>query len=187
MIEDEAMRPRNKAGRKRRKVRALAWLVIVLALLAGAGFVATQGDLGIADTLASVREISGDATEEIRSTVDSAIRTEAEERKIETRLTDLEARISFLEENLRQSSGLRDADEQKQLARRIEFELFSTQAFDLEAIHVTVAESTVTLAGTVRSEAERLLAERVVEEVPGVVKVANELRLASSVPSPHDD
>lgn len=63
------------------------------------------------------------------------------------------------------------------LARRVEFELYSTGAFDLSAVRVASAAGDVRLTGTVRSEAERLLAARLAEDVPGVRHVANELTL----------
>jgi osmotically-inducible protein OsmY len=64
-----------------------------------------------------------------------------------------------------------------QLARRVEFELYSTGAFDLSAVRVGSASGEVRLTGAVRSEAERLLAQRLAEGVPGVRRVANELSL----------
>ncbi len=185
MMDDEAMKakPRKKSG----KLRGFLWFLIVVVLVAGAGFVATRGDLSLAETFSNVRDMSEDATQEIRSTVDSAVRTDAGDQELEarlsdleTRLSDLDAKISFLEETLRQEPKARDGDEQTKLVRRVEFELFSAEAFDLEAIDVTVADGTVTLAGVVRSPAEHQLAQRITEEVPGVTKVKNELRLESS-------
>jgi hyperosmotically inducible periplasmic protein len=63
------------------------------------------------------------------------------------------------------------------LARRVEFELYSSGAFDLSAVHVSSAGGEIHLTGDVRSEAERLLAARLAEGVPGVRRVANELSL----------
>jgi osmotically-inducible protein OsmY len=64
------------------------------------------------------------------------------------------------------------------LARRIEFELYSTGAFDLSRIQVTTDGSRVRLQGVARSEAERLLAARLAETVPGVRSVVNDLSIA---------
>jgi hyperosmotically inducible protein len=62
------------------------------------------------------------------------------------------------------------------LARRVQFELYSTGAFDLEHLQVHSQAGRVRLEGSVRSEAERLLAARLAEGVPGVREVANELK-----------
>jgi osmotically-inducible protein OsmY len=61
------------------------------------------------------------------------------------------------------------------LARRVEFELYSTGAFDLEPIAIGSEAGRVRLEGEVRSEAERLLAARLAEGVPGVRAVVNQL------------
>ena len=66
------------------------------------------------------------------------------------------------------------------LARRVQFELFTTNAFDLAHLQVRNQAGRVRLEGTVRSEAERLLAARLAEGVPGVREVANELKLAET-------
>ncbi len=47
-------------------------------------------------------------------------------------------------------------------------------------MHVKAEDGAVTLAGTVRSRAEQLLAERVVQSVSGVKKVTNELKVTAS-------
>lgn len=65
-----------------------------------------------------------------------------------------------------------------QLARRVEFELFATEAFDLATIQVTAEGGVVTLRGQVRSLAERLLAARVAAEAPGVSDVVDELAVS---------
>ena len=63
-----------------------------------------------------------------------------------------------------------------ELAKRVEFELFRTEAFDTTAMSFKADGSTVTLSGNVRSRAEQLLAERIAQGVPGVKKVVNELK-----------
>ena len=63
------------------------------------------------------------------------------------------------------------------LSRRVSFELYSTGAFDLTKIRVRSESGRVQLEGSVRSEAERLLAGRLAEAVPGVREVKNELGL----------
>jgi hyperosmotically inducible periplasmic protein len=61
------------------------------------------------------------------------------------------------------------------LARRVEFELYSTKAISLKTVQVRSDGGTVTLSGTVASRAERLLAEKVAQGVEGVHKVVNNL------------
>ncbi len=72
------------------------------------------------------------------------------------------------------------ADPNADLAKRVEFELFRTGAFDLSTTTITANDGAVTLSGTVRSIAEKLLAERVAQGTPGVKKVTNELKAASA-------
>jgi osmotically-inducible protein OsmY len=61
------------------------------------------------------------------------------------------------------------------LARRVEFELYSTGAFDLTRIQVRSEAGVVRMEGSVRSSAERLLAVRLAEAVPGVRQIVNGL------------
>jgi hyperosmotically inducible periplasmic protein len=63
------------------------------------------------------------------------------------------------------------------LAKSIEFELFRTGAFNTSKIAIKSDGDTVTLAGTVRSVAEQLLAEKVALSTLGVKKVVNELKV----------
>jgi hyperosmotically inducible protein len=72
------------------------------------------------------------------------------------------------------------ADTNAELATRVEFELYRTQAFDTLTMKIKADEGAVTLAGTVRSVAEQLLAERIAQAVPGVKQVKNELKVASA-------
>lgn len=64
------------------------------------------------------------------------------------------------------------------LAKRVEFELYRTGAFETLGIKITTEGSTVDLSGTVRSRAEYLLAERIAQATPGVQKVVNNLKIA---------
>jgi osmotically-inducible protein OsmY len=61
------------------------------------------------------------------------------------------------------------------LARRVEFELYSTRAVPLANVQIRSQEGTVYLAGPVTSRAEKLLAERVTQSVEGVKRVVNNL------------
>lgn len=61
------------------------------------------------------------------------------------------------------------------LARRVEFELYSTRALPLQGVQVRSQDGTVILTGPVTSRAEKLLAERVSQSVDGVKRVVNNL------------
>jgi hyperosmotically inducible protein len=65
------------------------------------------------------------------------------------------------------------ADEK--LARRVEFELYSTKAVSLKTMQIHVNNGTATLTGNVSSRAERLLAEKIAQSVEGIRKVVNNL------------
>jgi hyperosmotically inducible protein len=65
------------------------------------------------------------------------------------------------------------ADEK--LARRVEFELYSTKAVSLKTMQIHVDNGTATLTGNVNSRAERLLAEKIAQSVEGIRKVINNL------------
>lgn len=71
-------------------------------------------------------------------------------------------------------------DSNADLPKRVEFELFKTNAFNTQTIQVRADDGAVTLSGTVRSRAEQMLAERVAQSVSGVKKVRNELTVAAS-------
>jgi hyperosmotically inducible periplasmic protein len=72
------------------------------------------------------------------------------------------------------------ADLSTDLAKRVEFELYRTNAFNTLSIQVKAEDGAVTLSGTVRSRAEQLLAERVAQSVAGVKKVTNDLKVAAA-------
>ena len=74
-----------------------------------------------------------------------------------------------------------DSPEDK-LAKRVEFELYSTKAFAVNTLQIHSLDGTVTLGGSVSSRAEKLLAEKVAQTVNGVRKVVNNL----SVIGEHD-
>jgi osmotically-inducible protein OsmY len=74
------------------------------------------------------------------------------------------------------------ADPNAELAKRVEFELYRTGAFDTLGITIKAEDGAVTLGGNVGSRAEQLLAERVAQGVPGVKTVKNELKVAAAPP-----
>jgi hyperosmotically inducible protein len=61
------------------------------------------------------------------------------------------------------------------LARRVEFELYSTKAIPLKSMQIHADNGVVTLSGTVSSRAEKLLAEKMAKSVEGVHRVVNSL------------
>jgi len=61
------------------------------------------------------------------------------------------------------------------LARRVEFELYSTKAIPLKSVQIHAENGVVTLTGTVLSRAEKLLAEKTAKSVEGVHRVVNSL------------
>jgi hyperosmotically inducible protein len=61
------------------------------------------------------------------------------------------------------------------LARRVEFELYSTKAIPLKTMQIHADNGVVTLTGTVLSRAEKLLAEKTAKSVEGVRRVVNSL------------
>jgi osmotically-inducible protein OsmY len=71
-------------------------------------------------------------------------------------------------------TGSPEAVEDK-LARRVEFELYSTRAVPLKNVQIRSQDGTVILTGGVGSRAEKLLAERVTQSVDGVKRVVNNL------------
>ena len=71
-------------------------------------------------------------------------------------------------------------DANADLAKRVEFELYRTSAFNTQTMQIKADDGQVTLKGTVRSRAEQLLAERVAQSVSGVKEVTNELKVAAS-------
>jgi hyperosmotically inducible periplasmic protein len=78
------------------------------------------------------------------------------------------------------ASATAPADSNVDLAKRVEFELFRTSAFNTQTMRINAEDGAITLAGTVRTRAEQLLAERVAQGVTGVKKVTNELKVANT-------
>ncbi|MEZ0334575.1 MAG: BON domain-containing protein [Gemmatimonadales bacterium] len=73
------------------------------------------------------------------------------------------------------SAGTAPESADDKLARRVEFELYSTRALPLQSVQVRSQDGTVFLTGPVTSRAEKLLAERVSQSVDGVKRVVNNL------------
>jgi hyperosmotically inducible protein len=73
------------------------------------------------------------------------------------------------------SPGATPESADEKLARQVEFELYSTKAISLKTVQIHAESGTVTLTGSVATRAEKLLAEKVAQEVEGVRKVVNNL------------
>jgi hyperosmotically inducible periplasmic protein len=68
----------------------------------------------------------------------------------------------------------------RDLAKLVEFELFRSGAFDTSKMKIIATGDAIILSGTVRSIAEQLLAEKMVQSIHGVSKVTNELKVAEA-------
>jgi osmotically-inducible protein OsmY len=82
--------------------------------------------------------------------------------------------------SLANAQGTTDSPDEK-LARRVEFELYSTRAIPLKNVQIRSQEGTVSLGGGVTTRAEKLLAERVTQSVEGVKRVVNNLSAPEEV------
>jgi len=75
------------------------------------------------------------------------------------------------------STGSKE-DADRRLAKEVEFALYKTDAFEIKTMKIISRDGVVRLSGTVRSQAEKLLAERIAREVEGVKEVVNDLELS---------
>jgi osmotically-inducible protein OsmY len=66
------------------------------------------------------------------------------------------------------------------LAKRVEFEIFRTEAVNITDVKVGASKGQITLTGSVPTKAERLLAERLARDVTGVAGVTNQLVVKGS-------
>jgi osmotically-inducible protein OsmY len=112
------------------------------------------------------------ATDEERRAAESVVWQFDEVREVRNNL-EVEAR-----------AGGAASESRDELARRVEFELYSSRAFDLQPINVRSQNGTVILNGQVRSTAERVLAERISADVQGVTAVRNNLTVVPGASDP---
>jgi len=71
-------------------------------------------------------------------------------------------------------------DTNADLAKRVKFELYETGAFETRTIEVqTTEDGTVTLSGTVRTQAEQMLATFIAQRTAGALKVVNKLQVSA--------
>jgi hyperosmotically inducible protein len=73
------------------------------------------------------------------------------------------------------ASTAKPPEDDATLAKRVEFEIYRTEAVDLADVRVVASGGQVTLTGTVPTRAERLLAELVARQATGVTSVVNQL------------
>ena len=78
------------------------------------------------------------------------------------------------------SISIEQVREEEGLARRVEFELYAANAFDMTVIEVTAQNGNVTLNGRVGSEAELILADNIARTVEGVRTVNNNLKVSKA-------
>ena len=94
--------------------------------------------------------------------------------------------VTAITNNLAVASGEGQAaasgDANADLAKRVEFELFKSDAFNLQTMKITAENGSVTLGGTVRNKAEELLANRLAQGVDGVKKVNDQLKIEAAPP-----
>ncbi len=90
--------------------------------------------------------------------------------------------VTAVDNRLTVPAGAPQSEADERLAKAIEFELYSTGAFDLAGLEIVADGGAVRLGGTVRSPAERLLAERLAAEVEGVARVLNALEVRAPKP-----
>ncbi len=129
----------------------------------------------LASAAVRVQVVDGDAT--LSGTVNTA-----EQREAIIQIAVREGAGSIADELELRASPAANGHGNEPLARRVEFELYSTDAFDLRRIEITAGGGEVELSGTVRSLAERLLAERIASDVAGVETVVNGLEVTVDGP-----
>lgn len=109
-------------------------------------------------------------------TLDGAVDSMAQRRAAEQVVTEVPG-VQGLNSQLTVADAPATAEgADDRLARRVEFELYSTKAVSLKTVQIrSQPDGTVVLTGSVPSRAEKLLAERVAQGVEGVKRVVNNL------------
>lgn len=109
-------------------------------------------------------------------TLDGAVDSMAQKRAAEQIVTEVPG-VQGLNSQLTVADAPAAAEgADDRLARRVEFELYSTKAVSLKTVQIrSQPDGTVVLTGSVPSRAEKLLAERVAQGVEGVRRVVNNL------------
>lgn len=108
-------------------------------------------------------------------TLDGAVDTPAQKRAAEQIALQVPGVEGLAGQLTVANAGAVPENADDKLARRVEFELYSTRALPLQGVQIRAQDGTVILAGPVGSRAEKLLAERVAQSVDGVKRVVNNL------------
>jgi hyperosmotically inducible protein len=108
-------------------------------------------------------------------TLDGAVDTPAQKRAAEQIALQAPGVQGFAGQLAVASAAAVPESADDKLARRVEFELYSTRALPLQSVQIRSQDGTVILTGPVTSRAEKLLAERVAQSVDGVKRVVNNL------------
>jgi hyperosmotically inducible periplasmic protein len=108
-------------------------------------------------------------------TLDGAVDTPAQKRAAEQIVMQTPGVQGLAGQITVANAGTAPESADDKLARRVEFELYSTRALPLQSVQIRSQDGTVFLAGPVTSRAEKLLAERVTQSVDGVKRVVNNL------------
>jgi hyperosmotically inducible protein len=108
-------------------------------------------------------------------TVDGAVDTPAQKRAAEQIALQAPGAQGLGGQITVASAGVVPESADEKLARRVEFELYSTRALPVQGVQIRAQDGTVFLNGPVTSRAEKLLAERVAQSVDGVKRVVNHL------------
>jgi hyperosmotically inducible protein len=114
-----------------------------------------------------------DGTVTLEGDVDST----AEKQAAESRAWHI-GEVKDVHNNLKVQGQTEGEQPKDQLAKRVEFELYASRAFDLQGIQIHSNQGVVVLDGQVRSTAEKLLAEKLAQEVDGVKSVRDNLSIA---------
>lgn len=132
------------------------------------------------ETLSQNRHINAKAidvqVENKKVTLTGSVETPAQKYEAEGMAREVEGVVALDNKlSVTQLSAPESLDEK--LARKVEFELYSTQAFNLSEVQIVAQKGVISLSGPVRSRAEKLLAEMVAKTVEGVERVINNLEV----------
>lgn len=163
LVVDAAARPNPELVRLRKRVADLEIETTLTRLLLG------HPDLAERNLRAVV--------EDRRVTLTGTVRDAAERDGAEQVVAAIEGVREVVNELEVENAPPAAESEEHLLAERAEFALYASDAFNMDGIEVRASDGNVILRGNVRSQAERLLAQRIVADVEGVDEVANELEV----------
>ena len=114
------------------------------------------------------------AVRERKVTLNGTVETESQKNLAQQTAWGVQGVVSVVN-NIGVTTIPTNAAPEDKLAKKVEFELYSTKAFSLNSLQIHSLDGTVTLAGSVATRAEKLLAEKIAQTVSGVRKVINNL------------